>query len=29
MPEIILQNVTKRWGKFYGADNLNLTIGHL
>ncbi|MEL3912681.1 ABC transporter ATP-binding protein [Treponema pedis] len=26
MPEIILQNVTKRWGKFYGADNLNLTI---
>ena len=26
MPEIILQNLTKRWGKFYGTDNLNLTI---
>ena len=26
MPEIILTNVTKRWGKFYAVDNLNLTI---
>ena len=26
MPEIVLKNLTKRWGKFYGADNLNLTI---
>lgn len=26
MPGIILENVTKRWGKFYGVDNLNLTI---
>lgn len=26
MPEIILTNVTKRWGNFYGVDNLNLRI---
>jgi len=26
MPEIILTNVTKRWGKFYAVDNLNLKI---
>ena len=26
MPEIILTNVTKKWGKFYAVDNLNLTI---
>lgn len=26
MPQIILQNVVKRWGNFYGVDNLNLTI---
>lgn len=26
MPEIILENVTKRWGKFYAVDNLNLVI---
>ncbi len=26
MPEIKLTNVTKRWGKFYAVDNLNLTI---
>ena len=26
MPEIVLKNLTKRWGKFYGTDNLNLTI---
>ena len=26
MPEIILENVTKRWGKFVGVDNLNLFI---
>ena len=26
MPEIKLINVTKRWGKFYAVDNLNLTI---
>lgn len=26
MPEIILKNVTKRWGKFVGVDNLNMTI---
>ena len=27
MAEIVLTNVTKRWGKFYGVDNLNLVIG--
>lgn len=27
MAEIILTNVTKRWGQFYGVDNLSLTIG--
>ena len=26
MPKIVLKNLTKRWGKFYGTDNLNLTI---
>ena len=26
MPEIKLRNVTKRWGKFYAVDNLNLDI---
>ncbi len=26
MPEIVLENVTKRWGKFYAVDNLNLVI---
>lgn len=24
MPEIVLTNLTKRWGKFYAVDNLNL-----
>ena len=26
MPEIKLEHVTKRWGKFYAVENLNLTI---
>ncbi|ABX42510.1 ABC transporter ATP-binding protein [Lachnoclostridium phytofermentans] len=26
MPKIVLENVTKRWGKFYAVDNLSLTI---
>jgi len=26
MPEIKLEHITKRWGKFYGVDDLNLTI---
>ncbi len=26
MPEIKLEHVTKRWGKFYAVDDLNLTI---
>jgi len=26
MPKIVLTNVTKRWGKFYAVDNLNLVI---
>ena len=26
MPEIIIRNVTKKWGSFVGVDNLNLTI---
>ncbi len=26
MPEIVLTNITKRWGNFYAVDNLNLTI---
>lgn len=26
MPEIILKNITKRWGNFVGVDNLNLVI---
>ena len=26
MPEIRLEHVTKRWGKFYGVDDLSLTI---
>ena len=27
MAEIVLTNVTKRWGQFYAVDNLNLHIG--
>ena len=26
MPEIKLEHITKRWGKFYGVDDLNLVI---
>ena len=26
MPKIILKNITKRWGKFFGVDNLSLDI---
>ena len=26
MPEIRLEHITKRWGKFYGVDDLNLVI---
>ncbi len=26
MPEIVLKNVTKRWGDFVGVDNLNMVI---
>ena len=26
MPEIRLEHVTKRWGKFYAVDDLNLVI---
>lgn len=26
MPEIVLTNITKRWGKFYAVDNLSLVI---
>lgn len=26
MPEIVLTNLTKRWGKFYAVDNLNLVV---
>lgn len=26
MPEIVLKNVTKRWGDFYAVENMNLTI---
>ena len=26
MPEIILKNVTKRWGNFVAVDNLNMVI---
>jgi multiple sugar transport system ATP-binding protein len=26
MPKIVLENVSKRWGGFYGADHLNMTI---
>lgn len=26
MPEIILENLTKRWDKFYAVDNLNMVI---
>ena len=26
MPEIVLKNVTKRWGDFVAVDNLNMTI---
>ncbi|MCQ2412568.1 MAG: ABC transporter ATP-binding protein [Sphaerochaetaceae bacterium] len=28
MPEIRLEHVTKRWGKFYAVDDLNLVIGN-
>ena len=27
MPKITLEHITKRWGKFYGVDDLNLVIG--
>ena len=27
MAEIVLTNVTKKWGQFYGVDNLDLVIG--
>ena len=26
MPEIRLEHITKRWGKFYAVEDLNLTI---
>ena len=26
MPEIVLENITKRWGKFFGVDNVSLNI---
>ena len=26
MPEIRLEHITMRWGKFYGVDDLNLAI---
>ena len=26
MPEIKLEHVTKRWGKFYAVEDLDLTI---
>ncbi len=26
MPEITLTNITKRWGKFFGVDNVSLHI---
>ena len=26
MPEIILENINKRWGQYYGVDGLNLSI---
>ena len=26
MPKIVLENVSKRWGGFYGTDHLNMTI---
>ena len=26
MPKIVLEHVTKRWGDFYGAKDLNFTI---
>ncbi len=28
MSEIILEQVTKQWGKFVGVDNLNMTIDY-
>ncbi|MCR5325063.1 MAG: ABC transporter ATP-binding protein [Lachnospiraceae bacterium] len=28
MPEITLRNITKRWGKFFGVDNLSLDIAN-
>ena len=29
MPEIRLEHVTKRWGKFYGVDDLDLVVEDL
>ena len=26
MPKIVLEHVTKRWGNFYGVDDLNLVM---
>ena len=26
MPEIILENINKRWGQYYGVDGLTLSI---
>ena len=26
MPKIVLENITKRWNKFYAVENLNLVI---
>ncbi len=26
MPEIVLKNVTKRWGDFYAVENMNITL---
>lgn len=26
MPEIVLKNITKRWGRFFGVDNVSLDI---
>ena len=28
MPEIVLTNVTKKWGKFVGVNNLSMTISN-
>ncbi len=29
MPKIVLENITKRWNKFYAVENLNLVIEDL